>query len=339
MNLIDASDWTGACSAPVNYELFTTQPVHLGFDGENALVAVVNDPADKSKFHVRRVFPYDSDTLLKFDVRTITYDRWLAHSTLAFKDLIQLLGLKDDQLVPVGLGYKDGNPMVNIFHWHVLGGGIVHGGDELLVEEALRSEYELEPLTKKVKPTKCPPHCMAMLRAVHTATYYEEPTMRTDPEPMTISYDEKKDVVTICGVKYTGEFFRGFNRAEDKWFRVTKREEDGSVTLHQPGPEGQVALDYALQCMELGKRPERVVRDSPVAAAVGRPGEELVNALGLQDQRVCTIELTAESHDIIRVAATMAVSEAQVSEVCNVIKRYKITPIDETAGEANGDQS
>jgi len=59
-----------------------------------------------------------------------------------------------------------------------------------------------------------------------------------------IYYDEQADVVTICGVRYTGELFRRFGLASPgTWLRIEERRSDGNVVVFEPGEETRRSFD------------------------------------------------------------------------------------------------
>jgi hypothetical protein len=47
-----------------------------------------------------------------------------------------------------------------------------------------------------------------------------------------IKIDDERDIITIYGIDYSGELFRGlgFSLREDEWFQILKRE-DGLIHL------------------------------------------------------------------------------------------------------------
>jgi hypothetical protein len=58
------------------------------------------------------------------------------------------------------------------------------------------------------------------------------PTARS----LAIAYDATTDVVTIEGIRYAGELFRGIGIGPtERWFKIVKRE-DGLVTLTVAAP-------------------------------------------------------------------------------------------------------
>jgi hypothetical protein len=61
--------------------------------------------------------------------------------------------------------------------------------------------------------------------------------------PLTVSYDQRKDVLTVDGVHYTGHIFRALALCEPgTWLRFEDRR-DGLVTVFTPGPELERAFD------------------------------------------------------------------------------------------------
>ena len=56
--------------------------------------------------------------------------------------------------------------------------------------------------------------------------------MTTKHDPLNFSYDYSKDVMTIDGIKYSGELFRGlaFKIVEDEYFQIIERE-NGVITV------------------------------------------------------------------------------------------------------------
>lgn len=329
--LISHSAWAAECAAPVDDELFCTQPVHLGLD-QGYLVAVVRDPAQSSKFHVR-VYDQNHAGVRDMDIRTVTTDRWLEH--MQTPALLRLLGLDPKCVVHAGMGYRDTQQRTSLFHWQVLGGDIIHGGHKQLVEDGFEAEFADGRL-------RCSARFMALLLALHTAAFYEEPPATFDAsEPMTISYDEKADVVTICGQKFSGEFFRAFGYAEQgTWIRLD-RDEDGKVIINRPGHDQQVVIDYAVKCCETVTRPDtRTAAEKLSSASIAlsnRAGNAMAKALGLDGRSVRSLSIEASAGEVVRVNVLEYMLEKNTSDVLEVLRHYKLVPLDE--GEENGDHS
>lgn len=47
-----------------------------------------------------------------------------------------------------------------------------------------------------------------------------------------ISYNEEKDIVTINGRMFTGDFFREFETPSGYWFKIVE-DEEGKIILHR----------------------------------------------------------------------------------------------------------
>lgn len=60
---------------------------------------------------------------------------------------------------------------------------------------------------------------------------------------MNIHYDEASDTVTICGIKYSGIFFRTMAIAEPgTWLRIEGRK-DGVISVFNPGDTNARSFD------------------------------------------------------------------------------------------------
>lgn len=62
-------------------------------------------------------------------------------------------------------------------------------------------------------------------------------------EPLTIEHDTAHDLVTICGIKYSGHIFRTLAICEPgTWLRFESRH-DGVVTVTSVAPETEKIFD------------------------------------------------------------------------------------------------
>lgn len=322
--VITNAEWVGACAAPINEKLFTTQPIHVGMDS-GLFVAVARDPVRVSKFHVK-VFGRGIDTLKGLDVRTLTFDMF---TNVRLQPVLDALG--NPEAVPAAFRPSEMNPRLAMLYWHIAGGDVIHGGHAELVEEGLRSQVEDGSLCNSG------PLFLAMVLALHTATFYEEPATAkpAESEPMTISYDEKTDVVTICGQKFTGEFFRTFGYAPmGTWIRID-RDEDNKVVINRPGHDQQVMIDYAVQCCDTGTHPGKIeVQDISTSRTIG---QQMVDALGLSDRSIASLRFTVEARDMCRLEVLENVYQQNAENITQVLRHYKLVPLDE--GESDGDRS